>query len=116
LQISAGKDVIERMAENLASALDIAKDVGKFVVQLAGGGREGQTGLVEVLTQRGNRDVGRRGGGGSAKGGMTGCVVDGQRLGMLAMDWWVSCCASRRNAFDVLNVEMLVHLSALYSR
>jgi hypothetical protein len=63
------KDVIERMAENLASALDIAKDVGKFVAQLAGGGREGQTGPVEVLTQRGHRDVGR---------GMMGCVVDGQ--------------------------------------
>lgn len=63
------------MAENLASALDIAKDVGKFVAQLAGGGREGQTGRVEMLTQRGNRDVGR-GRVGLQKGG-----DDGMRCG-----------------------------------
>jgi hypothetical protein len=49
------KDVTERMIKNLESALGIAKDVGKFVSQLADGGREEQTGLVEVLTERRQR-------------------------------------------------------------
>jgi hypothetical protein len=51
------KDVVERMAANLESAPRIAEDMGHFVRQLADGG---QTGLVEVLAERGNnRDIGR---------------------------------------------------------
>jgi hypothetical protein len=53
------KDVVERMIENLESAMLIATDMGGFIAQLADGGKEAQIGLVEVLTQRAKKDVGK---------------------------------------------------------